>query len=362
MRDYTGQSIFIGIDVHKKTYSVTAIFDGMILKRDRMAACPQKLIAYCHKFFPNARIFSAYEAGFCGFGLHRQLLENGIHNIVVHAASIEISARDRVKTDKRDSLKIATQLSNRKLKCIHIPSPEREAARFISRLREKLVRDKTRLGAQIKGFMNLNGMLAYNDQKRATRKWVSNLLDGLKDDSDKSFYLKMVVKRWIELDEHVVEIEDRLKLQVDGDSDLERICRSVPGIGPIASRTLINELGDMSQFKNDRSLYSFTGFTPQEYSSGEHTRQGNISRQGRPVLRKILVQAAWRAIKEDEGLNEVFERISERAGKKRAIVAVARRLIGIIRACLRENREYVWKRVTINNIVQPTVKKRVTAL
>lgn len=344
MRDYTDQSIFIGIDVHKKTYNVTAIFDGVILKRDRMAACPQKLIAYCHKFFPNARIHSAYEAGFCGFGLHRQLLENGINNIVVHAASIEIAARDRVKTDKRDSLKIATQLSDGRLKCIHIPSPEREAARFISRLREKLVRDKTRLGAQIKGFMNLNGMLAYDDQKRVNRKWVSILLAGLKDDSDKSFYLRMLAQRWMELDCQIMEVEERLKLQVEADSELEKICQSVPGIGPVASRTLINELGDMSQFKNDRSLYSFTGLTPQEYSSGEHTRQGHISRQGRPVLRKLLVQAAWRAIKEDEALNEIFERISQKAGKKRAIVAVARRLVGIIRACLREKREYVYKK------------------
>jgi len=362
MRDYTGQSIFIGIDVHKKTYSVTAIFDGMILKRDRMAACPQKLIAYCHKFFPNACIFSAYEAGFSGFGLHRQLVGSGIHNIVVHAASIETKARDRVKTDKRDSLKIATQLSDGRLTCIHIPSPEREATRFISRLREKLVRDKTRLAAQIKGFMNLNGLLAYNDQKRVNRNWVSLLLEGLKDDSDRSFYLRMIAERWVELDRRIGEVEKRLQLQANADSEWERICRSAPGIGPVVSRILINELGDMSQFKNDRSLYSFTGLTPQEYSSGEHTRQGHISRQGRPVLRKILVQAAWRAIKEDEGLNEVFEKISEKAGKKRAIVAVARRLIGIIRACLREKREYVCKRVTINNIVQPTVRKRVTAL
>ncbi len=362
MVDYTGQSIFIGIDVHKKTYSVTAIFDGTLIKRDKMAACPQKLIEYCQRFFPNAKIFSAYEAGFCGFGLHRQLVKSGIHNIVVHAASIEVKARDRVKTDKRDSLKIATHLSRNQLECIHIPSPEREATRHISRLREKFVRDKTRLGVQIKAFMNLNGLLAYDDEKRVNRKWISILLGELKDDSDGSFYLRMMASRWVELDERITEVEKRLHVQADNDWELERIYRSVPGIGPIVSRTLINELGDMSQFKNDRSLYSFTGLTPQEYSSGEHVRQGHISRQGRPVLRKILVQAAWRAIKEDEALAEVFERISQRTGKKKAIVGMARRLIGIIRACLREKREYVWRRGTINNIVRPTVKKRVTAL
>ena len=67
MRDYIGQSIFIGIDVHKKTYSVTATSGKEIIKRDTMSACPQKLIDYCYKFFPNGTIYSAYEADFCGF-------------------------------------------------------------------------------------------------------------------------------------------------------------------------------------------------------------------------------------------------------------------------------------------------------
>jgi transposase len=123
MKNYTGQSIYIGIDVHKKTYSVTAIFEGNVVKRDTLPACPQGLVDYCLKFFPGAMIHTAYEAGFSGLCLHRVLKQNNIHNIVVHAASIEIASRDRVKTDKRDSLKIATHLAVGRLKCIHILSP-----------------------------------------------------------------------------------------------------------------------------------------------------------------------------------------------------------------------------------------------
>lgn len=350
MKDYTGQSIFIGIDVHKKTYSVTAICDKKMVKRDTMSACPNKFIAYCFKFFPGASIYSAYEAGFSGFYLHRQLIEKGINNIVVHASSIEIASRDRVKTDKRDSLKIATQLSEGRLKCIHIPSVEREAFRSVSRLREKLIKDRTRVGVQIKSFLNLNGLLTYQDKKKVSRKWIKNLCEVL-DDSEIFFNLKMMAKRWLEIDQAIVEVESRLKQQAEAETELERIYRSAPGIGPIASRLLINELGDMSQFKNERSLFSFTGLTPQEYSSGEHKRQGHISRQGRSVLRKILVQAAWSAIRQDCHLKGVFERISFKAGKKRAIIAVARRLIGHIRACLQKKEEYGYKEIITTNIV-----------
>jgi transposase len=73
----------------------------------------------------------------------------------------------------------------------------------------------------------------------------------------------------------------------------------------------------MKQFKNEKGLFSYTGLTPSEYSSGEHKHLGNISRQGKAQLRMILVQIAWRSIKKDKRLLEVFERISKKAGKKR---------------------------------------------
>src|SRR5262245_46293425 len=148
-------TVFLGIDVHKKTYAVTAVTNGRIRKRDIIEASPEKLVRYCKKYFPNQRIVSGYEAGFCGFSLHRKLVENQIENLVIHPASIEIASRDRVKTDKRDSLKIATQLEAGRLKCIHIPTPEQEGYRAISRLRESLVKDRSRIGVQMKSFMNL---------------------------------------------------------------------------------------------------------------------------------------------------------------------------------------------------------------
>ncbi len=256
----------------------------------------------------------------------------------MHAASIEISARDQVKTDKRDSLKIATQLQAGRLKCIDIPSVERESFRFITRLREKLVKDRTRLGVQLKSFLNLNGLLSYKDTKKVCLKWIQNFVKPV-NDSEINFYLKVLAKRWLEVDVVIKEINSRLILQAGQEEELQRIYQSVPGIGPIASRILINELGDMSQFKNEKGLFSFTGLTPQEYSSGENTRQGHISRQGRAVLRKTLVQVAWRAINSHEGLKKVFDRISVKAGRKRAIVAIARRLIGQTRACLQKKEE-----------------------
>src|SRR5258706_5387816 len=101
MRDYTTKTIFIGIDVHKKTYAVTAVCEGLVIKKDTLKAYPATLIAYCKKYFVGAKIESAYEAGFCGFHLHRCLVASGIRNLVIDAASIEVAVGNRVKTDKR---------------------------------------------------------------------------------------------------------------------------------------------------------------------------------------------------------------------------------------------------------------------
>lgn len=126
MKDYTGKKVYLGIDVHKTTYAVTALCEKTVVKKATLPASPEGLVTFCKKFFPGATIESAYEAGFSGFHLHRTLEKNGIKNLVVHAAGIEIAIGDRVKTDKRDSLKIATQLEANRLKGIHVPSEERE--------------------------------------------------------------------------------------------------------------------------------------------------------------------------------------------------------------------------------------------
>ena len=94
MRNYTGKKVYLGIDVHKKTYAVTAILDGQVIKKDTLPASPEKLLSYCLKYFPEASIESAYEAGFSGFHLHRYLRSHKIQNHVINASGIEIASGD----------------------------------------------------------------------------------------------------------------------------------------------------------------------------------------------------------------------------------------------------------------------------
>lgn len=329
--------VYLGIDVHKKTYSVTAISNNTVIKRASMPADFQILLSFIKKNFEDAEVYSAYEAGFSGFGLHRFLLANNVNNIVIHAASIETQVHNKVKNDKRDSLKIANQLSYGRLTCVNIPTPQREVWRSISRLRSQMVQERTRFSCRIKSFLYYFSLLPHNHTKKASRKWIQSLLTRTDLQSDVFYCIRSNVEAWLYFDNEIKKINMLLKEQGKRDSKIGDVYMKMKGIGLISSRILANELDDLSQFHSETALYGFTGLTPCEYSSGETKRLGRISRQGNPVIRQILVEAAWKAIYQDEKLGEVFDRLVRNTGsRKKAIVGVARRMIGHTRAAFKK--------------------------
>lgn len=338
--EYDDKDVYIGIDVHKKTYSITAICAGEIVKRTRMSADPRGLVRGLKSWFKGARIHSVYEAGFSGFGLHRILTNEGVDNIVVNPASVEVAANDKVKNDRRDSQKLSEQLSFGKLKGVYVPNEAEELKRCITRTREQVVNQRARIAKQIKSKLHYFGLLDKDDDRLISNKYLREL-ESRELATELKYSLNLLAEQWRFLTKQLVDLRKKLHEQAKQDSKLEQVYRSVPGIGQVTSRVLSNELGDLAKrFANERAVFNYTGLTPSEHSSGEKVHKGNISRQGSARIRAMLVEISWRAIKKDEALREIFERISKTRGKKRAIVAIARKLIGRIRACFRTGTLY----------------------
>lgn len=339
---YRGKKVYAGIDVHKKTYSVTVVCGTEIVARDTMQVNPEGLGRYLKKRFSGAQIFSVYEAGFSGFGLHRKLVEVGISNIVINAASVEIAANDKVKTDKRDSRKLAEQLKNGSLSGIYIPSNSEELKRVLTRTREQIVSHRARVATQIKSRLHYFGLIGCDDDNKPMSTAYLKRIEEQKLPPELLYCLQLLGEEWKFLTMKLKEIAGKIGEQAKGDESLEKVYKSVPGVGDISARILANELGNLAErFHNERALFSFTGLTPGEHSSGEHIRKGKISRQGSSRIRKYLTEIAWRAIGKDAALGKIFNRIAKTRGKKRAIVAIARKIIGQIRACFRQDCLYV---------------------
>jgi transposase len=336
--DYSGEIVHVGIDVHKKTFAVCCLCEDEVVKKATLPADPIKLVEFLGMYLAGAKINSAYEAGFSGFALHRVLMGHGINNIVVNAASIEVAAKDKVKTDKRDCKKIATQLAAGRLHGIYVPSIEQEENRLLTRTRELLVKERTRFGHRFKSRLYQFGLIPFNDETVLSKKMMLEYLQ-TKPPEKLSDCLDTLFRMWQAVDEEISTIERKMRVRSKHDK-LDMIYQSVPGIGPICGQILSNELGNMSQFRNERTIFSHTGLTPSEFSSGNSIRQGHITHQGSSRLRWVLTEASWRAIKQDPKLREDFNRIALKRGKKRAIVAIARKLIGRIRACIRSGEMY----------------------
>jgi transposase len=120
-----------------------------------------------------------------------------------------------------------------------------------------------------------------------------------------------------------------------------KILRSIPGVGLIAAMELLLELQDVERFRRADQLAAYVGLTPAQHSSGDVVRMGRITRSGKNSLRGTLVEAAWRMISRDQGMRKKYDEIKARAGAKRAVVAIARKLLLRARRMLLDGRTYI---------------------
>ncbi len=192
------------------------------------------------------------------------------------------------------------------------------------------------------------GLIDPNDPREMSHKFVSEMLSQTPF-PEFTLAVESYWEVWKSIDTQIKKIEQKLKEQAAVDPH-ETLYRSAPGIGPLSARILSYELGDLTQFSNERQLFSYTGLTPSEFSSGDTVRKGHITGQGNKRVRSILNQAAWRAIKKDQDLKTFFERLYPRTGKKKAIVAVARKLIGRIRAAFKTGKPYKMNPITLQTV------------
>ncbi len=254
---YEGKKVFVGIDVHKRSYSVVAVVEGVIVKKWRTVASPDKLAEQLRRYFPEASIYTAYEAGFSGFVLHRVLEQAGIENIVVNPGSIEVAIHNRVKTDKRDALKIAILLEAGRLKGIRVPSPQQEQQRLLTRTREQLVEERSAIKNKIRMKCHQMGLIDPNDSREMSHKLVGEML-AQSPSQEFSLVIEAYWSVWKSIETQIRKIEQKLKEKAKTDPN-ETIYRSAPGIGPLSSRILSNELGDLSQFAGGATIIQLHG-------------------------------------------------------------------------------------------------------
>jgi len=319
------QPIYIGMDVHKKKYSISFVHQGQFIRRvtiDGTESAVEKLL----KYYKGYDLYSVYEAGFCGFHLHSFLIKLGVKNIIAAPNKIPVVSGNRVKTDKRDSLKLATFLSKGLLEEINIPTPELLNFRQALRTRNQLLIKRKRCTHQVKSILLLNGISI--DCVGLTSKTIK-YIEELSLPSIIKLSVMIHINTFKFIKKQIKDIEEIAAKSVKKfNSKNYDLLTSIPGVGPITAIALLFEIGDWKRFKNKKQISAFIGLTPAEYSSGEATHHGRITGQGNSVLRSLLIEASWILIRNDSAMEDAYNRIATQAkGKKKAIVAIARKLI-----------------------------------
>ena len=152
--DFSGKTIYVGIDVHQKDYQVAKLYEGICLGNHRMNAGGNGVITHLKSNYPGANFKCVYESCAWGFELQRELTKAGIECIIVNAADVASTDKEkRRKTDKVDAVKLARRLANGELKAIHIPEVTLQKQRNLIRYKSRLVSDINRTKNRIKSLL-----------------------------------------------------------------------------------------------------------------------------------------------------------------------------------------------------------------
>ena len=342
--DFTGKDLFIGLDVHKKSWSVTIVIDGMEHRTFTQPPDPDALNHYLRRMFPGGNYNSAYEAGFCGYKIHRELNTLGIKNIVINAADIPTSQKDKLqKRDPVDSRKIARELEKGSLHGIHIFNRDMEELRSLNRTRFYLMRDLRRSKNRIKSFLQYYGEPI--PEELDNNQWTSKFVSWLKQVQMKTQggqdAFSYLIRSYEHQREQMVSLSRQVRVRIrEYDNDLYSLLKSISGIGPLTSSALMTEIGDINRFPHIDHLSSFVGFVPRVRESGETIHTGGITFRCNSFLRTLLIEASWQAIRQDPALMQYYHRHLVNNKGHKVIIKVARKLLNRIRYVMKNRQPY----------------------
>jgi len=331
--DFSDQTVYIGLDVHKVKWSVSIYLETMFYKTYTQEASPEVLYKYLQKHFPNASYKSVYEAGFCGFSIQRSLEKLGIECMVVHASDVPTSHKEKVqKTDARDSRKLAYNLRASLLSGIHIPSEVLEQDRSLVRLRIRSATDITRIKNRIKAHLHFLGVptaTKASGKKSWTKKHMAYLNSLVLSHASGQLTLQLLLEQL----NYSVSLSTKLERHIKALAMSEayatdfKLLISIPGVGDLTAMKLLTELGDIKRFSNVKRLCAYVGFMPTMHCSGDKYSTGRMVSRGNRFVKTALIESAWTAIRHDPALLQCYVKLTKRMKENKAIVRIARKLL-----------------------------------
>jgi transposase len=359
---------YVAMDTHKKEHTVALLYPGgqeiVSLTVKNNASEISKMVKKIIRKAPG-EVWFCYEAGVCGFNLKRKIEALGCKCAVIAPSLTPKKPGERIKTDRRDALKLLAMFKAGLLTEVYAPDTQQEAARELTRLRQTARENLMRIRHQLLKFLTRHGYI-YTEGNNWTGKhlrWLRSLEfeEPLLRDVFDSYFTQM---------QHCIQRLDHLDKQVEQLAESEPykevvgLLKCFHGIDTLTAISIITEIFDFGRFSNPRDLMSYLGLTPSESSSGEKQKKGPITRTGNKRVRRLLIEVSWhyrhpyqisktlkeRRKEQPQWVTDIADRAGNRLRKRywylinhgkmqcKAATAVARELAGFIWSVFREYR------------------------
>lgn len=334
-------TLCLGIDLHKETLTVAALdpASGDVAFVKFNCRARQQIVDYF------AALDRPHVVAIESVGFYRwlwDLLEPIVDRLLLaDATQCRALAGRRIKTDRQDALNVAELLAAGRLPIAWAPPSHIAALRDVTRHRHYVSRQHARVLHRVKSIMH------QVNRPGPARLKAPGLMRYIKAQRDKLpvhlvAQLEMAVDELVLLERQLDRLDVQLKQTLADErfADVARRLQSFPGVGLVISATILAEVGDFDRFDHRNAITRFAGLDPRVFSSADTVRTGRLSKTGSRELRWALVQAAWVAVRCDAAFKATWLRIRKRTGGKRAIIAVARRLLLAMRAADRNGVNY----------------------
>lgn len=344
----TDYEIYAGIDVDTKSFAVTFKDRENNSWSKKMPSEPKHLYNYIRNNYPDKKVICVYEAGPTGYHLYDYMRKKKQPCLIVSPLSIPKAPNQKVKTNRIDSVKLAQELKSGNIKAIRVPEGPYRDLRYLVESRENYAKMQRIAKQRIKSLLlhtNLNTQLIDAD-KHWSNRYIKQISD-LECSYGVRTRLNMLLVDLEYARVQTLNILNNLKKFFKEHKTLNNYrgyLESIPGIGFKTASSILGRIGDPRNLNNPREIGSFFGLVPKEDSTGDSINRGSITHMGNGILRSLLIESSWIAIRKDKELEQFYHRIRSRnnpkVGSRIAITAVARKLTHRIYCVLKEERNY----------------------
>jgi len=335
----------IGVDLHKDQMTLAVLDEqGAVIRREELATkCRNQIREWFASYGTDCQV-AVESVGF--YQWFWDLFQPVVGKLVLAdpAGLAPLRPRKQAKTDRKDAELLAQLLFQGRLPNAFVPPRALRPLRELVRHRHSVARALALQRRCLRWTMlklNLPGPKTLSSD--ATQKWL--LSQEGKFSPAQQFVARQRLDQIVALERQLTDTERLIEDAIAADPGLThrvQLLTSIPGIGPLVAVTILVETGDLTRFRHPGQVGAYAGLTPRVHRSANTVHHGHISKMGPPILRWVLQQAAWVAVRVDDHARRHWLRISRRAGQKRASVAVARKLLIYAWSVCRRNEPFHW--------------------